>query len=167
MNIQEKIKFEDLDYFSKRKILRNHYLSDPKFHKAIKCLAFNIKGKLENPTISEVIKLENIIDFLVEGFLVYEKIYNENNDWLGVKKLDPVTLEQIIVDGKKIWTQYKGDKKHERILTDNQILYFSYPSSWLETSIGESLYTNLISIDDNDFISKHVDLIVKKLSLNG
>lgn len=69
--------------------------------------------------------------WLVDGFLSFEIIYNEEqSEIIGFKEIDPATLVPGINtdDGKKVWTQFKGDPQKERNLYDSQIIYISYSS---------------------------------------
>jgi len=167
---KNKVKFEDMEYSKRREILRREYLINPKFHKAIKLLAFKVKQELIDPILKEVNSLEIIINFLIDGFLAFEIIYDKNNkNILGYKELDPNTLESRIISNKeneyKIWIQYSSDIKRQRVLQDKNIIYLSTitPRGY-EISFGESLYKGLISYEDNDLILKHTDFIVEKLS---
>jgi len=65
--------------------------------------------------------------WLIDGYISYEIIYNEKQDTIiGFKELDPITLQPgVDKDGKKIWTQFKGDPNKEREMVDSQIIYIS------------------------------------------
>jgi hypothetical protein len=66
--------------------------------------------------------------WLVDGFLCFEIIYNkEQNRIIGFKELDPINIMPgLDKEGKKIWTQFKGQPGKERILYDSQVIYISY-----------------------------------------
>jgi hypothetical protein len=67
--------------------------------------------------------------WLVEGFLAFEIIYNDNQtEIIGFKELDAISLMPGVdtETGKKMWVQYKGGGPKERKLWDSQIIYLSY-----------------------------------------
>jgi hypothetical protein len=69
--------------------------------------------------------------WLVDGYLAFEIIYSpDQTEIIGFKEIDPVTLVPglNVDDGKKVWTQFKGDPQKERNLYDSQIVYISYSS---------------------------------------
>ena len=77
--------------------------------------------------------------FLVDGFLAYEIIYDEDEDHnattvIGFKELDPISLEpemkrDIAGNEIRVWTQYRGDTKRQRELLDANIIYISWARS--------------------------------------
>lgn len=79
---------------------------------------------------------EYVKRFLVDGFLAFEIIYatdknNKATDIIGFKYLDPTTLKpEIRTDEKgheyKVWVQNSGDKQHERVLLDTNVIYISW-----------------------------------------
>ena len=69
--------------------------------------------------------------WLIDGFLAFEIIYSpDQTEIIGFKEIDPVTLVPGLntSDGKKMWTQFKGDPQKERNLYDAQVVYISYSS---------------------------------------
>jgi hypothetical protein len=70
--------------------------------------------------------------FLVEGFLAFEMVYDDKGkEIIGFKELDPTTLQPSVekqLDGTflNIWVQYPDDDKKRRVLYDSQIIYISY-----------------------------------------
>ena len=66
--------------------------------------------------------------WMVDGFLAFEIIYNkEQNRIIGFKELDPINIMPgLDKEGKKIWTQFKGQPGKERNIYDSQIIYISY-----------------------------------------
>ena len=74
--------------------------------------------------------------FLIDGFLAFEIIYDENDDEeakniIGFKELDPVSLDPEIrlnEDGKefRVWVQYRGDADRQRELLDANLIYISW-----------------------------------------
>jgi hypothetical protein len=73
--------------------------------------------------------------FLVDGFLAFEIIYNDDeNKIIGFKEIDPITLQMgIDTTGQQIWIQYKDDAMKQRILYESQIVYISYASSLIDS----------------------------------
>lgn len=66
--------------------------------------------------------------WLIEGFLVFEIVYDDDNkNIIGFNELDSTSLEIGFKKGKRIWYQNKGGgNNRERELYDNQIIYISY-----------------------------------------
>lgn len=70
--------------------------------------------------------------FLVEGFLAFEIVYDDKAKHIvGFKELDPTSLEPRTIresDGsfKQIWVQYPNDNNMRRTLTTEQVIYISY-----------------------------------------
>ena len=70
--------------------------------------------------------------FLVDGFLAFEIIYNNTGDEIiGFKEIDAVTIVPSVEkqpDGSFLstWTQFPQDPRKRRILYDPQIIYISY-----------------------------------------
>lgn len=77
--------------------------------------------------------------FLIDGFLAFELIFDDllhPKKIIGIKQLDPVTLEpdiEILPSGKevKVWYQFKGDASLERKIPDSNIVYISWSSGML------------------------------------
>jgi len=69
--------------------------------------------------------------WLVDGYISFEIIYDKDQlRIIGFKELDPITLEPGLDNqGKKIWTQFKGQQAKQRILYDSQVIYISYANS--------------------------------------
>lgn len=98
--------------------------------------------------------------FLVDGYLAFEIIYSEKQDEIiGFKQLDPTTLVPgyNADDGKKVWTQFKGDPNKERILYDSQIIYISYSS--ITTSSRVSYVERLIRSFNIMRIMEHTRIV--------
>lgn len=81
--------------------------------------------------------------FLIEGFLCFEIIYDEEaKNIIGFKELDPISLRPGVEedqDGwKNVWYQYEDSPKLKRKLMDSQIIYISYSKS---SFIGRVSYT--------------------------
>lgn len=150
------MKFKDKPYKEKRSILRKYYMDNPDAHKIVKKLAFNVKKKLKSP-ILDVMDYETIIEFLIDGYKVFQicPIINE------IIELDPLTL-QCELDGLDIvWINNKNTP-YENKIDKNNIIYITYDSS--EISFLCSVYEGLIKLEDEQFILDHVDFIVDKLS---
>lgn len=69
--------------------------------------------------------------FLIEGFLAFEIIYNtEGTKIIGFKELDALSLrpdiEKTESGNKKIWMQYEQNPGLKRKLYDSQVIYISY-----------------------------------------
>lgn len=69
--------------------------------------------------------------FLIDGFLSFEIIFNEKGDKIiGFKELDPLSLrpdvEKTESGWKKVWYQYEDQPALKRKLYDSQVIYISY-----------------------------------------
>lgn len=74
--------------------------------------------------------------FLIDGFLAFEIIYEDNKDGeakniIGFKELDPVSLEPEIRKDEndndiRVWVQYRGDARKQRELLDSNLIYISW-----------------------------------------
>lgn len=96
--------------------------------------------------------------FLVEGFLCWEIIYNEEgNQIIGFKELDPTSIRTALKKTEngwiQVWKQYEENKVTERELLDAQVLYISYAKNNHATrvSYAERLVRsfNLLRIMEN------------------
>ena len=74
--------------------------------------------------------------FLIDGFLAFEIIYEDNKDdeaknVIAFKELDPISLEPEIRKDEngndiRVWIQYRGDSTKERVLLDSNLIYISW-----------------------------------------
>jgi len=79
--------------------------------------------------------------FLIDGFLAFEIIYNEKaTKIIGFKELDPTSLRPDVeqtADGiKKVWYQYEDSPQLKRKLYDSQVIYISYAKSAYKNRIS-------------------------------
>ena len=79
--------------------------------------------------------------FLIDGFLAFEIIYNEKaTKIIGFKELDSTSLRPDIEQGsdgiKKIWWQYENNPRLKRKLYDSQVIYISYAKSAYKNRIS-------------------------------
>jgi hypothetical protein len=153
----EKIQFIDQVYEARRTRLRYEYMHNAELHKVIKILAFEVKEVIENKKtiIPEFRKLDVIIQFLVDGFLAYEKIFEYDIHKANIP-LDPITIEPEMSGDTKIWIQWRG-QPNEKQLIDSNIVYIYYDAK--EVSFAQSLYTKLIDYNDIKFIKQHAKQI--------
>jgi hypothetical protein len=128
-------------------------------HRAVKTLAYKIKDNIEacDVEIPELTELETIINFLIDGYLAYELIFDKDGYRIGAKALDPIGLTpELRLDSnqktQKFWIQNKGEETEIELPSD-KILYYSYNT--YETSFSQSLYIGLIDATDLKFIKKH------------
>jgi hypothetical protein len=81
--------------------------------------------------------------FLIDGFLAFEIIYNENStEIIGFKELDPLSLEHVVENTpeglKGFWVQNRNNTgAKENKLTESQVIYLSYGQ---ENIIGRVSY---------------------------
>lgn len=70
--------------------------------------------------------------FLIDGFLAFEIVYDNNGkNIIGFKELDPTSLQPVVektgIDKyEQFWIQYPNDNSMTRKLRDEQIIYLSY-----------------------------------------
>lgn len=81
---------------------------------------------------------------MVDGFLAFEIIYNDNGkEIIGFKELDATTLMPSVEKQKdgtylNVWYQYPKDQNRRRLLYDSQIIYISYAKG---NSVSRISYT--------------------------
>jgi hypothetical protein len=159
------IPFEDLEYSKRREILRYDYMHNAEHHKAVKILAFEVQKHLYKPIVPELLRIDTIIKFLIDGFLAYEisgDLYNPSYIELDVLNME-VKLHENKTD--KIWIIYKGNNIWEKEMPDDKIIYLAYCSSnCMEFSFLQSVYQGLISPSDIKFIKKHAKEIARKFT---
>lgn len=111
--------------------------------------------------------------FLIDGFLAFEIIYDENKTKIiGFKEIDPVSIRPAVEEDeegwKKVWFQYEDSPQLKRKLMDSQIIYISYKKglNGNYTSYIESLLYNfnLFKIMENNHIIHSI--ISKSLDFN-
>jgi len=171
-----KIDFNDLSYIDKRKELQ-------KFSH-INGYAYTIELYVKDGIINKIlwdksnkdgyliyILDELVDDLLINGYISYEKILDDDENVIGYNKLDPTSLFCTINKKSIYWTQYKGDS-NERVLTNEQVLYLAYEDiiKNANTSLIGQIYTEQILLYNNnnkmsDFIVKYIiDNISNKIS---
>lgn len=69
--------------------------------------------------------------FLIDGFLAFEIIYNEEQTKIiGFKEIDPVSIRPAVEKSEsgwtQVWFQYEDSPQMFRKLADSQIIYLSY-----------------------------------------
>lgn len=79
--------------------------------------------------------------FLIDGFLTFEMIFNEKGTKIiGFKELDSTSLrpdtENTEEGVKKVWFQYEDSPQLKRKLYDSQIIYISYAKSAYKNRIS-------------------------------
>lgn len=84
--------------------------------------------------------------FLIEGFLAFEIIMDENKkNIIGIMNIDPTTLQpdiQITEDGQElfIWYQYKG-AANQRMIPNSNLIYISW------ANLGDNKYNNISYVE--------------------
>lgn len=152
----------DLGYQENRRILRQYYINDPGAHKAVKTLAFAIKDKITHPIVSKLMDHEIIIKYLIDGYLAFE-IIDDNN----LIEIDPATLQCTHQNNRLLWLQYitslmSNPRVADREIENDKMLYISYYGD--EMSFLASVHSGLIRPDDKEFILSHVDFIIDRFS---
>lgn len=184
----------DMDYKSKRDFLRK-FASYPEIEQILdimvdEILLFDDKllGELDLSVLNNIIEddeikfliyfknkifemydnkiFEYLRTFLIDGYLAFEIIYNENNNRIiGFKELDSTSLKPDVElrNGilQKVWIQYGDIEELRRVLTDSQIIYVSYSKntySFSKTSYVERLVRtfNHLRIIENLMVIKNL-----------
>lgn len=84
--------------------------------------------------------------FLIEGFLAFEIIMDDNKkNIIGIMNIDPTTLQpdiQITNDGQElfVWYQYKG-AANERKIPNSNLIYISW------ANLGDNKYNNISYVE--------------------
>jgi len=153
----KEIPYMDKSYNEKRKILRRqHFISKDIFELTNQVLYKVLKKIKPNKFVDykEVIK-----HILVDGYVAYEKIYDDNDKVIALNPIDPISLVlSVEKDGQILWHQNKGTP-FARILYDSQVLYVK---SGLEsyTSLVELCYIKMIDKDSKYSLKYCVDSVV-------
>jgi len=137
-----KIKFEDLDYKSKRNIYREYSNKDEIKH-CIETVADEIYNKFTNvPSNIDNFQIEwnQIVKYLTEGYIAFEIMYDDSfKNIIGLKELDPLTLVPSYEKGKMVWHQYSEHPTMKRLLYDGQVIMISYQDMNMNQSYVDSL----------------------------
>jgi hypothetical protein len=132
------IEYRDRSYLDKRRILRQLSLKD-EIAAFLDILTDDIYAEIS--TMGNINFINNIIDInsvefwdiikdlLIDGYLAFEIIFNDNKKPIRLDRLDPISLIIKIEDGKKIWIQNPENENTKRILFDNQVIYLIYSKS--------------------------------------
>lgn len=184
----------DMDYKSKRDFLRK-FASNPEIEQILDIMVDEILlsgdkllDKLDLSVLNDIIEDDNIKfligfknkifkmydnkifeylrTFLIDGYLAFEIIYNENgNRIIGFKELDPTTLKPDLELRNrifyKVWIQYDDNEELRRVLTDSQVIYISYSKNtyaFSKTSYVERLVRtfNHLRIIENLMVIKNL-----------
>lgn len=138
--------YENKDYQSKRKVLREFAMIDSIQH-CVDTVTDDIEMELANifkaKKIEDFMNRENLTwnhirKYLIDGYLAFELIFSKHKN-VSVVELDPATLIPKITRGKKLWIQYNEIPSKKRVLFDEQILYVSYSVLNSHISYVESL----------------------------
>lgn len=144
INVSKKdkqIDYRDRTYLDKRKTLRQLSVKD-EIKNYIDIVSDDVWDRIKIFNVGRYDFIKSIIDLddinfystiktlLIDGFLAYEIIYNEEqNKITGLNPIDPISL--IVKpdpdnDNKFSWIQYPDNDSMRRVLTNDQIIYFSY-----------------------------------------
>jgi hypothetical protein len=145
---KKSIDYKDRSYIDKRRILRQLSIKD-EIDCFLDIVTDDIVDNLKHyPNIKEVkntIDIEsvdfwnNVRNFLIDGYLAYEIIFDDKSKPIALNQLDPVSLVVKMEGNKKVWIQYPEDQFKKRILNDSQIIYLMYSDNSSKTSYVEEL----------------------------
>lgn len=144
--------FKDKSYRDKRKILQNYYDNHfiTNINKLIRRMAIRVKEKINDPIIDKLIETEDIIKFLIEGYLVYVI----DKDGIACIK-DPCNLVlNTDKNNNVIWEEWVW-KDITAIYKNSEIVYITYDDEF-NVSFLSLVYNGLIDINDNKLISYYI-----------
>jgi len=125
----EAIVFDSKNFFAYPKIFDYELVQDDVNKDIQEALTTNYKKLYQYFGFNNDIAAWNYFrKWLIDGYLSFEIVYdNPMKNIIGFKEIDPATLEPgLDGEGKKIWTQFKGQQNKEREMYDSQIIYLSY-----------------------------------------
>lgn len=122
----ETIVYDDSGYFCKPRDIQIDLKDKEKINNQLNAnfkKIYNLFGFKDTNTAWSYFK-----KWLIEGFLAFEIVYDDNNENItGFNLLDSTTLEIGFKDNKRVWYQNRGaGANREKELYDSQIIYISY-----------------------------------------
>ena len=164
MSKDKTITFKDLSYEDKRKKYRQ-YAVDNGFAYEMKLFIIDEIAKGFKKEVFGLPIERYLSNLLIDGYLAFERVFDsKEEEIIDYQIIDPTTLISSINDNKKIWIQYNDNPSMKRILTEDQILYITYPIIDANDSLIGQLYTKQIKLYNheklNDFM---ISYIVKKV----
>lgn len=125
----EAIVYDATNFFAYPKIFDDELITTDVSNKISDAVQTNFKKIYQYFGFNNDISAWNFFrKWLIDGYLAFEIIYDKNmRNIIGFKEIDPSTIEPgLDSDGKKTWTQFKGDVRKQRELYDSQVIYLSY-----------------------------------------
>jgi len=154
INMKTVVSFRDLSYDKKRQKYREYSINNG-FAYEMKLFVLDtiLKGKKKD--ILPGLDIEMVINnLLVDGYVAYERVFDvKQENRIDYVAIDPVTLITSIDNGKNIWIQYNDNPNMRRFLTEDQILYMTYPIMNANDSLIGQLFTKQIKLYNSDMLN--------------
>jgi len=153
----DNVKYLDKSYSQKRKILRSFSFLSNESHEIVNMLLFKIMKKIKSNGF--VNKQDIIYSLLVDGYISYEKKYDNNNNLISLVPIDVINVNPEMNDGEIVYLINKG-KTNSRILTKDQIIYVISPTdSYI--SIVEMVYLKVLNRNDKYSIKYYINNLIQ------
>jgi hypothetical protein len=156
-NTKKEIPYLDRSYVEKRKILRQYYTDNVIAYELVAYIIYHCDD-FENKILNKIELLKHI---LVDGYIAYEKIYDQRNNISDYEWIDASNLT-IKVDsfGKKIWQYNVSGMKIIHNYSSEDILYLTYKDMnpyTMHTSLVEQVMLTGLTIKNKEFINIIID----------
>lgn len=156
-NTQKEIAYMDKSYAQKRKILRRFHFTNKDALDLTNLIKYKILKRIKD---NKFVDKKNIIEILlIDGYVSYEKIYDENDNVIALNQIDPLTFVMEMDEGKVFWHQNKG-KENARLLFQSQVLYVGFPNESF-SSFVEMIYTKMVDKNSKYTLKLIVDEMVE------
>jgi len=146
--MKSKIRFIDLSYSEKRRKYRE-FSRENGFAYEMKLYVLDnvLRGKKRNLLLNIDIE-EMVNNLLVDGYVAYERIFDNNDNIIAYNAIDPISLS--LVDGDIKWVQHEDNPDIKRFLYEEQILYIKYPIIDANDSLIGQIYTKQFKLYNSD-----------------
>jgi len=163
--------FKNLSYDKKRKLYRRYARENGFAYEMKLFIMSEISQGMPTEILKEVEIERYLYAMLVDGYVAFERLFDSKQEHIiGYQQIDPVTLtahKEFSTENnerKNIWIQYNDKPELKKILTDDQILYVSYPLPDANDSLIGQLYTKQIKLYNNERLNDFmISYIIKKI----
>ena len=155
------IKYIDKSYDDKRKILRRFYVNDTNSQELVSYILHHADEPPKE--LMDLPKQEILLNLLVDGYVSFERIFDEHKNIIYYSRLDPLSLSIQPNHGKSVWISTHRNNK-ERILEKEQIVYLTYNelTGSDNTSLVEQVMNNGLNKKDHaTYINILIDNVYK------
>lgn len=147
------MEFNDESYLQKRETFRSFSVK-PEIANCVDTIADDIFAYFKSTNTIPYMQIDwhQMQKYLIDGYLAFELIYDQSQRVIGKKELDAITIIPSIDEtGKKMW------KQHDKVFSEDQIIFIAYNNASLHTSYVESImrsYNQLTMIEDAKLVEK-------------